>query len=116
MKLTKSPKVTEQSLILFHEQYCTDIMQYQSPQSFRSLDPWFMNSILTLNISIPNFHKCMNKGFENNVKKEENASNQHFLLFPLCFLICQRAKTIYNKVKFVVCRCFESLRSVKFVV
>ena len=24
--------------------------------------------------------------FENNVGKEENAGNQHFLLFPQCFL------------------------------
>ena len=26
------------------------------------------------------------KGFENIVEKEENAGNQHFLLFPQCFL------------------------------
>ena len=26
--------------------------------------------------------------FENNVGKGENAGYQHFLLFPLCFLLC----------------------------
>ena len=29
------------------------------------------------------------KGFENIVGKGENAGNQHFLLFPQCFLFCQ---------------------------
>ena len=30
------------------------------------------------------------KPFENIARKGENAGNQHFLLFPQCFLPCQR--------------------------
>ena len=33
------------------------------------------------------------KTFENIVGKEENAGNQHFLLFPQCFLTYQRQKS-----------------------
>ena len=36
------------------------------------------------------------KPFENNVGKEENAGNQHFLLFPECFLPFPRQSLIFQ--------------------
>ena len=41
---------------------------------------------LTLYHTIPTFNDPEKKSFENNVGKVENAGNQHFLLFPQCFL------------------------------
>ena len=42
---------------------------------------------LTLYHTIPTFNDpLLRKTFENIVEKEENAGNQHFLLFPQCFL------------------------------
>ena len=35
-----------------------------------------------------NFTIMRQKTFENIVRKKKNASNQHFLLFPQCFLAC----------------------------
>ena len=34
--------------------------------------------------------------FENIVRKEENAGNQHFLLFPQCFLLFTKQITTYE--------------------
>ena len=34
---------------------------------------------------MPSFHHPEKKYFENIMDKEENAGNQHFLLFPQCF-------------------------------
>ena len=39
--------------------------------------------------------KILKRDFENIVKKAENACNQHFLLFPLCFLPYQKQKTLF---------------------
>ena len=36
------------------------------------------------------------KPFENIVGKGENAGNQHFLLFPQCFLYNQREKSAFE--------------------
>ena len=36
----------------------------------------------------------MKKALENTVEKGENAGNQHFLLFPLCFLLYENTKII----------------------
>ena len=36
------------------------------------------------------------KPFENIVGKGENAGNQHFLLFPKCFLLYQRQKSLFE--------------------
>ena len=55
------------------------------------------------------------KPFENIVEKRENAGNQHFLLFPQCFLPYQRKKKKKKKKKMqllsdkeiVVCKCFQ---------
>ena len=41
---------------------------------------------LTLYHTIPTFNDPEKEPFENSVGKEENAGNQHFLLFPQCFL------------------------------
>ena len=37
------------------------------------------------------------KALENAVGKGENAGNQHFLLFPLCFLLSYREKSSYQQ-------------------
>ena len=41
---------------------------------------------LILYQTMPTFNDLKKKPFENVVGKGENAGNQHFLLFPLCFL------------------------------
>ena len=46
------------------------------------------------------------KPLENIVGKGENAGNQHFLLFPQCFLPYQRNHFLCN-AEFVVCKCFQ---------
>ena len=38
-----------------------------------------------------------NKPFENNVGKGENAGNQHFLLFPQCFLPIPKRNFVFNR-------------------
>ena len=35
------------------------------------------------------------KALENSVEKGENAGNQHFVLFPQCFLLYQREKSSF---------------------
>ena len=40
--------------------------------------------LLTFYHTVPTFTALYKKPFENIVRKEENASNQHFLLFPKC--------------------------------
>ena len=45
-----------------------------------------LNTTLTIYNTIPTFNDPEEKAFENIVGKEENAGNQHFLLFPQCFL------------------------------
>ena len=47
------------------------------------------------------------KAFENIVGKEENAGNQHFLLFPQCFLHVQKQILIFGHIYFVVCKRFQ---------
>ena len=49
------------------------------------------------------------KPFENIVGKEENAGNQHFLLFPQCFLSLPPQKKIQflSNIYRVVCKCFQ---------
>ena len=42
------------------------------------------------------------KPFENDVGKGENAGNQHFLLFPQCFLPYQRQKSSFELL--LLCR------------
>ena len=46
----------------------------------------------TLSQLIHSFYHPVNRAFENLVGKGENAGNQHFLLFPQCFLSYQRTE------------------------
>ena len=47
------------------------------------------------------------KPFENIVGKEENAGNQHFLLFPQRFLPFKNKFQLFSHIYFVVCKCFQ---------
>ena len=47
------------------------------------------------------------KVFENIVGKGENAGNQHFLLFPQCFLIIPNKSHFLSHLSSVVCTCSE---------
>ena len=40
----------------------------------------------------------MNKAFENTVEKEENAGNQHFLLFPQCFQVYHKGNCHFSNI------------------
>ena len=51
------------------------------------------------------------KPFENIVGKGENAGNQHFLLFPPCFLSYQRQKSSLSYIYFAVCNAFNLVTS-----
>ena len=44
---------------------------------------YLVNSV---GLAIPTFNDLEKETFENNAGKGENAGNQHFLLFPQCFL------------------------------
>ena len=57
---------------------------------------------LTLYQTIPIFHDPLKKDLENTVGKGENAGNQHFLLFPQCFLLYQREKLSFYQ--HLICR------------
>ena len=57
------------------------------------------NTILTFNDP---------KAFENNLGKGENAGNQHFLLFPKCFLTIPKTNfNFFMHIYCVVCKAFE---------
>ena len=57
------------------------------------------------------------EAFENIVEKGENAANQHFLLFPQCFLPYQRQKLSFWQIFYlVVCTSFQPDRVEIFVV
>ena len=51
--------------------------------------------------------------FENTVEKGENAGNQHFLLFPSCFLFPlppppkKKKFSIFNPYLIIIYKCFE---------
>ena len=51
---------------------------------------------LTFYHTIPTFYGPAEGTFENNVGTEENAGNQHFLLFPQCFLPRWEKKSIFE--------------------
>ena len=68
----------------------------------------------TLNWQLTLYHKSellttfRKNPFENIVgKKGENAGNQHFLLFPQCFLTFKSKFQFFSYIYFVVCKCFE---------
>ena len=51
---------------------------------------------LILYHTIPTFNDLENEAFENIVRKGENAGNQHFLLFPQCFLNFSKQISIFQ--------------------
>ena len=51
--------------------------------------------------------------FENSVRKGEIAHNEHFLLFPACFLPFWRIFTIYILFEIVVCKLVQFGREKK---
>ena len=51
---------------------------------------------LTLYHTIPTLNDPEKKAFENIVGKRENAGNQHFLLFPQCFLPFPKQISIFQ--------------------
>ena len=56
----------------------------------------------------PNFQRPWERElFKNIVGKGENAGNQHFLLFPQCFLPFPNQISGFDIDYFVVCKCFE---------
>ena len=56
-------------------------------------------------------HDYLLSAFENIVGKEENAGNQHFLVFLQCFLLFQEKKNLHVYILghdyIVVYKCFE---------
>ena len=61
--------------------------------------------------SLPNKYEFCYPGkkpFENFVGKSENAGNQHFLLFPQCFLpfFIDNFHTL-SRISSAICKCFE---------
>ena len=46
------------------------------------------------------------EAFQNILGKGENAGNQHFLLFPKCFLPFPKQIHFLSEIHFVVCNCF----------
>ena len=64
------------------------------------LNPWHRPQILT--------NKTEND-FENILERGENAGNQHFLLFPQCFLLHQRQIVISSNFEIVFCKLMFSI-------
>ena len=55
-------------------------------------------SVLILHQTFPQLSTTLRKkALENTVGKGENAGNQHFLLFPQCFLTNQREKSSFEE-------------------
>ena len=54
----------------------------------------------TLYHTIPTFNNPQRKALENIVEKGENAGNQHFLLFPQCFLSFLKQVLIFHSTLF----------------
>ena len=54
------------------------------------------------------------KPFENIVEKGENADNQHFLLFPQCFLPYHKQKSLFKQSLFCHLQMLSIWSSLKF--
>ena len=52
--------------------------------------------LLPLYHTIPSFKDPKKEAFGHIVRKGENAGNQHFLLFPHCFLLYQGQKSSFE--------------------
>ena len=66
---------------------------------------------LTLYYKIPTFNYLWKRTLENTVGKGENAGNQHFLLFPQCFLLYQRAIVILATFNLLSANAFNFVSS-----
>ena len=53
------------------------------------------------------FDTLKEKSLGNIVGKGENAGNQHFLLFPQCFLPYKRQTLFLSNNEFGICICFQ---------
>ena len=82
------------------------------PMFSKVLFPWVINSLYCpvkgyvftrgLNSNLLNFlpqllMTLQKMAIENISRKEQNAGNQHFLLFPQCFLPYQRVKSFFQQ-------------------
>ena len=97
---TNALKLDQFKILSFGKEsiFCPQMLTIQ----FKCLQYRF-NSNLTLIIPNLFFNNPKNKGmFENFVGKGENAGNQHFLLFPQCFLTYHAFSNMYH----VICKCF----------
>ena len=56
--------------------------------------------VLTHFHTIPTLNTSGKKAFENIVGKGENAGNQHFLLFPQCFLFFPTKISVFESLLF----------------
>ena len=54
------------------------------------------NDALTFSHKFPTFNNPNEEGFGKHCGKGENAGNQHFLLFPQCFLLCEKNRHFSN--------------------
>ena len=60
------------------------------------------------------FNNLNNLRLENIIHgKEKNARNQHFFLFPQCFLPSQNNFQFLSHIYFVICKCFNSGKEIK---
>ena len=64
---------------------------------------------------IPTFNDPNKGSFGNTVAERENAGNQHFLLFPQCFLLYQRKKSSLQHYLICSLQCFQFGYVQKFV-
>ena len=70
--------------------------------------------VFTLYPTILTFNTCGNKAFENIDGNRENADNQHFLLFPQCFLLFPTHISIIEAESFCRLQMLEIWASLKF--
>ena len=73
---------------------------------------WILEK-LSYNRSITSLTNLRKKPFENIVRKGENAGNQHFLLFPQCFLLFLTQITIFQSHLFCRLQVLSIRTSVK---
>ena len=65
------------------------------------------NCLLALYQTIPTLTTLKMKALENTVRKEENAGNQHFLLFPRCFTLSKGEILILVMTKLLSANAFN---------
>ena len=80
------------------------IPQYMNLTSFNGgkYNSLILSKITMLNTlpTIPTFNDPKEEGFGKHYGKGENAGNQHFLLFPSCFILYQNEKFSFEQLFF----------------